>query len=98
MGDRALVCLVDDDESVREYSPLAARAWLLGRGILGPRDQVPDARHRHAGELGLSEIKVRAHRGQVILKMDTASLADPVNVAAILGIGRNKKSPLVTIS
>jgi FixJ family two-component response regulator len=37
------------------------------------------------GELGISEITVKAHRGQVMRKMKAASLADLVTMAARLG-------------
>ena len=37
-------------------------------------------------ELGISEITVKAHRGQVMRKMQARSLADLVNMAARLGI------------
>ena len=39
------------------------------------------------GELGISEITVKAHRGQVMRKMKAQSFADLVNMAARLGIG-----------
>src|SRR5271169_32559 len=38
------------------------------------------------GELGISEITVKAHRGQVMQKMRAKSLADLVTIAAHLGI------------
>jgi FixJ family two-component response regulator len=38
------------------------------------------------GELGISEITVKGHRGSVMRKMDAASLPDLVNMAARLGI------------
>jgi FixJ family two-component response regulator len=38
------------------------------------------------GELGISEITVKAHRGRVMRKMEANSLADLVNIAAQLGI------------
>ena len=38
------------------------------------------------GELGISEITVKAHRGQVMRKMNAGSLADLVNMAARLGL------------
>lgn len=40
------------------------------------------------GELGISEITVKAHRGRVMRKMKAGSLADLVNIAAKLGISR----------
>jgi FixJ family two-component response regulator len=39
-----------------------------------------------AGELGISEITVKAHRGQVLRKMKAGSLADLVTMAAGLGV------------
>ena len=38
------------------------------------------------GELGISGITVKAHRGRVMQKMKAGSLADLVNIAARLGI------------
>jgi FixJ family two-component response regulator len=38
------------------------------------------------GELGISEITVKAHRGQVMRKMQAGSLADLVTMAARLGL------------
>jgi len=40
------------------------------------------------GELGISEITVKAHRGQVMRKMNARSLADLVTMAARLGLER----------
>jgi FixJ family two-component response regulator len=40
-----------------------------------------------AGELGLSEITVKVHRGNVVRKMGAQSLADLVRMAETLGIG-----------
>jgi FixJ family two-component response regulator len=40
------------------------------------------------GKLGISEITVKAHRGQVMRKMKAASLADLVRIAASLSLGR----------
>jgi FixJ family two-component response regulator len=39
-----------------------------------------------AGELGISEITVKAHRGKVMRKMNADSLAELVNMAAGLGL------------
>jgi FixJ family two-component response regulator len=38
------------------------------------------------GELGISEITVKAHRGQVMRKMKADSLPDLVTMAARLGL------------
>ncbi len=40
-----------------------------------------------AGELGISEITVKAHRGKVMRKMRAGSLADLVRMGARLGVG-----------
>jgi FixJ family two-component response regulator len=45
-----------------------------------------------AGELGISEITVKAHRGRVMQKMKAESLADLVNMAASLGFGRGRSA------
>ena len=39
-------------------------------------------------ELGISEITVKAHRGQVMRKMNVGSLANLVNIAAKLRLER----------
>jgi FixJ family two-component response regulator len=46
-----------------------------------------------AGNLGISEITVKAHRGQVMRKMHAASLADLVKMAAHLGVERAPEGP-----
>jgi FixJ family two-component response regulator len=43
-----------------------------------------------AGELGISEITVKAHRGSVMRKMKASSLADLVNMSAKLGQPRGR--------
>jgi FixJ family two-component response regulator len=43
------------------------------------------------GELGMAEITVKAHRGQVMRKMNAASFAELVNMAASLGLPRPSK-------
>jgi FixJ family two-component response regulator len=44
------------------------------------------------GELGISEITVKAHRGQAMQKMKADSLADLVKMAARLGLASAPKS------
>lgn len=44
------------------------------------------------GELGISEITVKAHRGQVMQKMKAESLADLVKIAGRLGVTRLPKA------
>ena len=44
------------------------------------------------GELGISEITVKAHRGQVMRKMCANSLAELVTMAARLGVGAGLKA------
>ena len=43
-----------------------------------------------AAELGLAEVTVKIHRGHIMKKMGTRSLADLVRKAEMLGIHRNK--------
>jgi FixJ family two-component response regulator len=43
-----------------------------------------------AGELGVSEITVKVHRGNVTKKMGARSLADLVRMADVLGVRRSK--------
>ena len=45
-----------------------------------------------AADLGISEITVKAHRGRVMQKMKADSLADLVNMAASLGLGRARSA------
>ena len=42
-----------------------------------------------AGEIGVSEITVKIHRGHVMRKMGARSLADLVRMAEMLGISRS---------
>jgi FixJ family two-component response regulator len=49
-------------------------------------------------ELGISEITVKAHRGQVMRKMQARSLPHLVNMAAHLGITQEFQAPLALAS
>jgi len=67
----------------KRYALLSARERevmaLVVRGLL----------NKQVGfELGISEITVKAHRGQVMRKMEARSLADLVKIAAKLGAPR----------
>ena len=67
----------------KRYALLSARERevmaLVVRGLL----------NKQVGfELGISEITVKAHRGQVMRKMESRSLADLVKIAAKLGAPR----------
>ena len=45
------------------------------------------------GELGISEITVKAHRGQVMQKMHANSFADLIKMSAKLGLSRMNDFP-----
>ena len=45
------------------------------------------------GRLGICEMTVKAHRGKVMGKMKASSLADLVNMAAVLGLQRTMQLP-----
>jgi FixJ family two-component response regulator len=82
--ERSRVALRQESEMQalrRHYATLTARerevmAWVV-RGLLNK--QV-------GGELGISEITVKAHRGQVMRKMKADSLPELVTMAARLGL------------
>jgi FixJ family two-component response regulator len=82
--DRSQVALGQEAEleAVRQrYLTLSARERevmaLVVSGLLNKRV---------AAQLGISEITVKAHRGQVMRKMRADSLADLVRLAAMLNI------------
>jgi FixJ family two-component response regulator len=79
---KAALTLEVETQALREYyaslSPREREVMeLVVRGRLNK--QV-------GGELGISEITVKAHRGKMMRKMKAASLADLVNMAARLGL------------
>jgi FixJ family two-component response regulator len=69
---------------------------------LSPREQQVMAlvssglSNKHVGgELGISEITVKAHRGQAMRKMRAASLADLVKMAGKLGLARRREATML---
>ena len=79
--------LLDRDAEVRELKSRYARLTSREREVLTlviaglPNKQV-------GGELGISEITVKAHRGSMMRKMKADSLAELVNQAARLRLSR----------
>jgi FixJ family two-component response regulator len=49
-----------------------------------------------AAETGIAEITVKIHRGRIMKKMATRSLAELVRMAERLGVGRNRQDPSKT--
>ena len=87
----------------RSRTALAHEAEMLGLrecyASLSPREREVMAlvvsgllNKQVGGELGISEITVKAHRGQVMQKMKADSLADLVRMAARLGLAPAPKS------
>ena len=73
----------DPVDEVQSSSERALAAGNLDRDCSQLRD---------AGELGIGEITVKAHRGRVMQKVRAESLADLVNIPASLGLGRGRSA------
>ena len=95
LGDEALLNAIGD-AIARSYAALGREAQLrtlrARHALLSPREQEVMAlvvsgllNKQIGGELGISEITVKAHRGKVMRKMKADSLADLVKMSAELG-------------
>ena len=78
-GSRATLALDAQIQALRErYASLTPReCQVMGLVVTGLLNK------QVGGELGISEITVKAHRGQVMRKMNADSLADSVSIFAV---------------
>jgi len=86
----------DRDRRIEERAVLQTRARF---DALTPREQevvgLVAAGLQVAAELGVSEITVKVHRGNVMKKMGARSLADLVRMADAVGIRQAKPYPVI---
>jgi FixJ family two-component response regulator len=92
----AVVAAIERDRKRREADKIVGSLQALLE-TLTPREREVLAlvssglmNKQVAAELGLAEITVKLHRGQVMRKMGAKSLADLVRMVETLGIHRNK--------
>jgi FixJ family two-component response regulator len=92
----AVMTAIERDRKRREADKIAAHLQAL-LDSLTPREREVLAlvssglmNKQVAAELGLAEITVKLHRGNIMRKMGAHSLADLVRMAETLGIHRNK--------
>jgi FixJ family two-component response regulator len=92
----AVVMAIERDRKRRDADKIVANLQALLE-TLTPREREILAlvssglmNKQIAAELGLAEITVKIHRGHIMKKMGTKSLADLVRKAETLGIRRNK--------
>jgi FixJ family two-component response regulator len=88
---------LERDRTRRENEKAVSELRLLSKSLT-PREEEVLAlvtaglmNKQIAGKLGVSEITVKLHRGQVMRKMKARSLADLVRMAETLGVGREKR-------
>jgi FixJ family two-component response regulator len=88
--DRSRMVLSDQAELqalLTCYASLSLRERQVMAGVVSGR-----LNKQVGGELGISEITVKAHRGKVMRKMKARSLPDLVNMAARLRVGEQSKA------
>jgi FixJ family two-component response regulator len=88
---------LDRDRSRREVEKAASQLRTSFKAM-SPREQeimgfvtAGFMNKQIAGELGISEITVKVHRGSVMRKMGAKSLADLVRMAEMLGVRRTSR-------
>jgi len=93
----AVNAALERDRARRDHDKVVSRAHSLFDS-LSPREQRVMALVSSglmnkviAGKLGLSEVTIKVHRGNIMRKMEAKSLADLVRMADILGI-RNEEA------
>jgi FixJ family two-component response regulator len=98
----AVVMAIERDRKRREADKIIANLQTLLE-TLTPREREVLAlvssglmNKQTAAELGLAEITVKLHRGNIMKKMGARSLADLVKMAETLGIRRAKPSGVQT--
>jgi FixJ family two-component response regulator len=87
---------LEKDRSRREQDKRASELRKLYDSLTGREQEVIGLvtggllNKQIAAEIGVSEITVKVHRGNIMRKMGARSLADLVRMADALGIGRGK--------
>jgi FixJ family two-component response regulator len=92
----AVVTAIERDRKRREADRIAADAQALFETLSSREREILALvssglmNKQVAAELGLAEVTVKIHRGHIMKKMGTRSLADLVRMAEMLGIRRTK--------